>query len=234
MELKTLFAGIAATAALATGSAFATTIIVDDFDVAQDVSDTTFADGKETDGPVAANANWGRFVEIEASQAGATPPGAGSSVKIGNGVAAFSSDSNVGFTSILTFFRLDGVGPANFDLPGFDERFLVDVLSADGSATFSFGLADVNGNISAVSKSIDAADLGVTEFLFSDLMPIIGMGVDITQIAGLIFQVEGDPEFDLTIDLIGVTDTEIPLPAGAPLLASALAGFAAFRRFRKN
>ncbi|NNU16028.1 VPLPA-CTERM sorting domain-containing protein [Parvularcula sp. ZS-1/3] len=232
MELKNILAGVAASAVLATGSAFANTIIVDDFDTAQSVEDASFGDGSETDGPVAANVNWNRTVEVEAFQNGPVPPGAGASVRIGNSVAAFSGDSNVGFLSTLTFAR--EAGTANFDLPGFNERFQVDVLSADGTATFTFGLEDVNGNISTTSQSIEAADLGVTEFLFSDLMPMVGGGVDITQIVGLFFEVEGDPEFDLTIDLIGVTDTAIPLPAGAPLLASALAGFAAFRRFRKN
>lgn len=228
MEIKTLLAAAGTSAALLLSAANAATLTIDEFNDAQQVEDSA-TDDVATSGSVGVTGSIfeERTVTIEAS--GGSNSFASASVEIDNGIATFNAESQVDFNAVLSYTT---ASPESIVLDGENERFQINVISQDDAGTFSFTVVDDMGLSATVTKMVAADQLGVTDFSFADL---VGDAVDLTSIVEIAFEVEGGSDFDLSIEFLGITTDglpPIPLPAGAPLLLSGLAGFAAFRKMK--
>lgn len=228
MELKTIFAAVGSSAALLLSAANAATLTIDEFNGADAVEDNSFAPGATTGGAIATGSVFEtRTVTVEAT--GGANQFSSASVEIAGGVATFNADSQVDFSAVLAY---ETASPESLILDGLNERFQINVVSQDAPGTFSFTVVDNNGLTATVSRAVAANQLGITDFSFADL---VGDAVDLTQIVEIAFEVEASDDFDLTIEFLGITTDpipEVPLPAGAPLILSAMAGFVAFRKMK--
>lgn len=229
MELKHVFAGVVA-GALLVGTASAAQLTIDDFDFDASVSSVAGGAPSGTVQGVPGVFGGTRAITVEALIVGAVNPTSAASLIIDGGKAFYSADPGVGFVSTLEYSG----APQSVLLDGVNERFEIDLVFGDGEGDFTFTMTDESANEVSLTKTIDASLLGVTGFSFADMVGDPAFDFDaVTMIA---FTVAADTSLDLTLEFLGITTDplpEIPVPAGAPLLASALAGFFAFRRVRR-
>lgn len=245
MSLKFYGAALAA-AMLTAGSASAATMAVDTFTTAQQVYDTPTAPQVNQSVVSGAGILGGyrdaavQNLAYKASSDGAT------TLKIGNGTAAFSNDSGARGITTITYDGDSTVGNvnsasmiANFQNSAGSFYFDVDGGTAqfDHPADFTATIWDTSGHSATYTETLQA---GFNPTLYFNQFTGY-QGIDFQSIGALQFSVAstntGNDQLDYSLDgaLNGISVSTVPVPAGGILLLTGLGalGFARRRSQKK-
>jgi len=237
---KYVFALLASTFMLGSGSAQADPILIDDFDVNQDVGSLAI-DGAIPDSSQvgAAGTILGGFRDMQAT--GDADDWIETRLKVDNQSLTFSNDVDTnGFGTIVWDGNDDPTVLDTMGLGGIDitqnngstlDSILMDIISADlPGLEVNFTIYDMNSNTSSISRIFDTSISTPQEetFFFDDFSG----NADFTNVGAIKLTLDGPPEIDARIDLVeigkgvkGVGGTTIPEPSSIlGLLTFAAAG----------